>query len=372
MALSSRNTDAGNNPLGRRLATYLSTVGAVGLAAGQRADGVVIADLTDRPFGINESVDIDFDGDGNVEFQLDHDRVELNGVTLDYLQLDKNDVNGALSANPVASELSPIDAFATFPGTPPDYSGDDLWNAADYTVWRDNQGQTGVPGDGNLDGQINQADYDVFVNSYGKAPAGGSKDHGYVSDQLLCGPFGGGGCYPSALEAGSSIGPELGYEFQESDNAFGNGTVLRTNRLIDEDMGQIDASFGSNPETIFDTPQFAGLGGAERFLGVRIDLSDAIYPDNPFPSINGPDDVDDPANYVYGWIGVQITNEADATGLVTGFAYESEPGVAIQAGDVGGGLAVAAPEPTSMLLAALCLVGVVGILLRRTRRAMQP
>ena len=37
----------------------------------------------------------------------------------------------------------------------------------------------------------------------------------------------------------------------------------------------------------------------------------------------------------YGWIGIRITNEADATGEVVGYAYENQVGVSIAAGDVG-------------------------------------
>ena len=39
--------------------------------------------------------------------------------------------------------------------------------------------------------------------------------------------------------------------------------------------------------------------------------------------------------YWYGWIGVRIDNEADATGTITGWAYESTKGMSIVAGDVG-------------------------------------
>jgi hypothetical protein len=43
----------------------------------------------------------------------------------------------------------------------------------------------------------------------------------------------------------------------------------------------------------------------------------------------------------YGWIGVRIDNEADATGVVTGWAYETRPGVPIRAGQI--------PEPASLV-----------------------
>ncbi|MEQ8848269.1 MAG: GxGYxYP family putative glycoside hydrolase [Botrimarina sp.] len=51
-----------------------------------------------------------------------------------------------------------------------DYNGDGVIDAADYTVWRDSEGQRVTPGanaDGNRDGVINQADLDVWRNAYG-------------------------------------------------------------------------------------------------------------------------------------------------------------------------------------------------------------
>jgi hypothetical protein len=63
----------------------------------------------------------------------------------------------------------------------------------------------------------------------------------------------------------------------------------------------------------------------------------------------------------YGWVGVRITNEADATGEVVGWAYQTLPGVPIPAGAV--------PEPTTILTGlfggAMILVGFLG---RRRRR----
>ena len=41
---------------------------------------------------------IDFNSDGQTDFQIDHDRVDVDGTaagpSLDYLQIDKNDING--------------------------------------------------------------------------------------------------------------------------------------------------------------------------------------------------------------------------------------------------------------------------------------
>lgn len=51
----------------------------------------------------------------------------------------------------------------------PDFNDDNLVDAADYTVWRDSQGATGVDlaADGNADGVVDTADYDLWKDSYG-------------------------------------------------------------------------------------------------------------------------------------------------------------------------------------------------------------
>jgi hypothetical protein len=54
---------------------------------------------------------------------------------------------------------------------------------------------------------------------------------------------------------------------------------------------------------------------------------------------------DDPgmnSNITYGWIGLRITNDADATGEVVGWAYETNGG-SIRAGQV--------PEPSGLVTA---------------------
>jgi hypothetical protein len=66
--------------------------------------------------------------------------------------------------------------------------------------------------------------------------------------------------------------------------------------------------------------------GQTRYLGVRVDLNNE--------SANN-----DTSEYNYGWIGIKITNEADATGQVVGYGYETQPGVAILAGATAPGIA---------------------------------
>jgi hypothetical protein len=63
----------------------------------------------------------------------------------------------------------------------------------------------------------------------------------------------------------------------------------------------------------------------------------------------------------YGWIGLRITNAADATGEVVGYAYETLPDVPIAAGNV--------PEPTSLVTALIGGAAILGgFVMRRVRR----
>ena len=245
-----------SDSLESRLATYLAGAGGAATMVTSAADAAVVANTTPQAVGINQEVNIDFNLDGQIDFQIDHDRYNLSGTNLDYLQIDKNDVNGA--ANPL-----PIDALVSFP--------------------------------------------------VGSTAANDTFEAAYVID----GPT---GSYPAALTAGSNIGPSQSFDFQEGDNFTGAGQTIRANRLIDEDQGQIDREIGGlAPEQVYEPlsdPSFVGLGGQVRYLGLKMDLNNT----NQFN---------------YGWIGIRIDNEADATGTVVGYGYESTPGVAILAGDAG-------------------------------------
>lgn len=57
---------------------------------------------------------------------------------------------------------------------PGDYNGDGFVNAADYTVWRDSEGQTverrGLSADGDLSGVIDAADHALWSTHYGATP----------------------------------------------------------------------------------------------------------------------------------------------------------------------------------------------------------
>ena len=247
-----------------KLAAYVSLTGAIGAALASEAGAVIVANTTPQPFGINGEVNIDFNNDGQIDYQIDHDRYNLNGTNLDYLQLDKNDVSSHL--NPYA-----LDILEPFP-----------------------------------------------LNGTERA----NGDHAYIAQQD---EFGGAGFYPEALTHGEMIGPLSNrWDFQEGDNFQNSGDWIRANRLIDEDQMQIDASIGRNVTLPLGTPGWIGLNGEVRYLGVRIDFVDTVS-----------EGYHDDLPHWFGWIGVRIDNEADATGVVTGYAYETELDVPIMAGDTG-------------------------------------
>ncbi len=276
-----RKTSQRLSKLDGKLAGYLAAAGAIGAAYGRETQAAIVANTTVQPFGINGEVNIDFNSDGQTDFQIDHDRVNLNGTDLDYLQVDKNDVSSA--ANPL-----PVDNFATFPTNGTNVNGD--------------------------------TQYLSFTNGFG--------------DQ---------GGYAVGLKAGDMIGatgansltPGTLWDFQEGANFLGLGTTIRANRLIDEDHGQIDAALAGSQVTVPFGPQedfpalddFTGINGEVRYLGVRVDLNDAAH-----AGLNAGNAAN---QWWYGWIGIRIDNEADATGAVTGWAYESTQGMSIAAGDVG-------------------------------------
>jgi hypothetical protein len=257
-----------------RLAAYLAAAGAVGTAMASEAQAVIVFNDTPQPFGIDGAVPIDFNSDGQVDYEIDHDNIDVDpgaGVNLvDYLQIDKNDTNGASPGeNPC-----PINVFDTF-----DPNGTDLNNTADA---------------------------------------------GYV----INGPQ---GSYPAALEARTLIGPASTFDFQEGDNFGGTGQTIRANRLIDEDAGACDEGICGLSEAQTFEPlapaNFTGLGGDVAYLGVRMHMADD-------PGTN--------SRITFGWIGIRITDEANATGEVVGWAY-NDSGGAIRAGQI--------PEPASILSA---------------------
>lgn len=277
--------------LDKRLVAYLTAAGAVGTAMASDANAIVVGNNTVQPFGVNGIVNIDFNADGQTDFQIDHDRVTLpsGGPTLDYLQIDKNDVNG--ESNPLAFDPGPDCCFQATPFSDGASARNDANNSA----------------------------YSISPNVQGS--------------------------YPAALTLGTAIGPASSFDWQEGGNFGGTGKDIRANRLIDEDATQIDQVLGGQPasgvQVPFNGPNFLGLGGQVRYIGLQMELNNS-------------------GAFNYGWIGIRITNEADATGEVVGFGYETVPGLPVNVGHV--------PEPTTLatLLGGAALM--VGFVWRRVRR----
>jgi hypothetical protein len=278
--------------LDARLAAYLASAGALGAATASEAEAVVVGNSTVQPFGVNGVVNIDFNMDGQNDFQVDHDRVDLTnmgGGVLDYLQIDKNDING--EANPLVFDPIAGNQAATFP---PNMT---------------------TPND------ANESAYVINPNMQGS--------------------------YPAALTLGTPIGPTSSFDWQESNNFQSGGKWIRANRLMDEDATQIDQILGGRPasgvQVPFNGPNFDALGGEVRYLGLKMDLNNTNL-------------------FNYGWVGVRITNEADATGEVVGWAYQTVPGAPILAGAI--------PEPSTILTALFGGATMVGCFLgRRWRRS---
>ncbi len=259
--------------LDSKLASYLAASASIGAMIASDAKAVVVSNSTAQPFGINGNVNIDFNSDGQTDFQIDHDRVDLGaGNVVDYLQVDKNDVNGAS------------------PGEDPLPINSDVPFAVNGTITNN-----------------------TWESSYLVQASGSSNIE-----------------YPTALLAGAEIGPSSVFDFQEGTNVQSSMTTGRLNRLIDEDHGQVDMVLGgltgAQITTPTNTPQFLGVENQVRYLGVKMDLNNAA-PDHA------------PLAIRYGWIGIKITNEADATGEVVGWGYETTAGQSILAGAVAPGVA---------------------------------
>lgn len=278
--------------LDKKLAAYFASAGFVGATIiSSDANAFPVGNNTEVPIGINSEINIDFNGDSLTDLQIDHDRYDdpNSALELDYLQIDKNDTSSAADPLPTGAPL-----HTPFPGI----SAGDGFNVGYLTI-----GVTPFPNNN--------------------------------------------GSYPAALTAGTSIGPADNFDFQEGNNFDGAGTTIRANRLIDEDAGTIDQVLGgllpAQLQPAFNGPNFLGLGGNVRYLGLEMVLE-------PTDTLH------------YGWIGIRIDNEADATGAVVGFGYNDAPGHSILAGQT-------VPEPGTMVLAALGGVTLAGSwIVRRMRR----
>jgi hypothetical protein len=89
-------------------------------------------------------------------------------------------------------------------GSSPDYNGNGIVDAADYTVWRDTLGQMGIglAADGNRNGTVDQPDYDFWKANFGLLIPGAGSAANEASRAVL-GP-------DSAISAVSVPEPALG------------------------------------------------------------------------------------------------------------------------------------------------------------------
>ena len=71
---------AASKSLDRKLAAYLAAAATVGTTLATDADAAAVGNNTVVPFGINGEVPIDWNGDGNPEFEIDHDRLTDMGM----------------------------------------------------------------------------------------------------------------------------------------------------------------------------------------------------------------------------------------------------------------------------------------------------
>ncbi len=154
------------------------------------------------------------------------------------------------------------------------------------------------------------------------------------------------GSYPNPLLVGESSGTVLAppagltYEsWQDTDDYLGGGTTRRANRLIDYDSGVDEAGTWDSPSG---NGNFLGNEGVDQYLPFQIEF------DTSTPAVN------------YGWIGVNISDDATASGELIGYAFETDPLTPITMGVV--------PEPGTMALAALGGITLAGSWVTRTFR----
>jgi hypothetical protein len=114
------------------------------------------------------------------------DLMEAYGIAWSYFSLWKDGYLNGYSAAQVQALLGD-DVVVTLdelpilpwnqlaPALPGDFNTDGVVDAADYTVWRDNMGQTGdgLAADGNGNGEIDAGDYAVWALYFGESLTGG-------------------------------------------------------------------------------------------------------------------------------------------------------------------------------------------------------
>jgi hypothetical protein len=132
-------------------------------------DDVTTLDLT------NPLPDIDFTVSGlSTDFDMFETTIAVpNGVRsfdLTFISGGDSSAMGTIYVDDISAALVVPPLLAG------DYNGNGIVDAADYSVWRDSLGQTGLnlAADGNQDGQVNQLDYDIWSANFGETAGGGA------------------------------------------------------------------------------------------------------------------------------------------------------------------------------------------------------
>jgi hypothetical protein len=121
------------------------------------------------------------DGTTLITLETEHFTVPTSGTNILFGHAD---INASLSFEPNYQEVAftlidniTVETIEAAPTVNPDFNGDQMVDAADYVVWRDNAGKMGTgtqaTGDANGDMNVNQADYDLWRAAFGTTIPGG-------------------------------------------------------------------------------------------------------------------------------------------------------------------------------------------------------
>jgi hypothetical protein len=120
-----------------------------------------------------------------IDFSTDLYHGYVNGVEVIATPLEMATANeftdadiAAIAAGPDAASQARtgaayFDNYLVRSGIRGDYNSDGVVDAADYTLWRDQRGTSGLlrTADGDFNGVVNDADYAVWSSQYGATPA---------------------------------------------------------------------------------------------------------------------------------------------------------------------------------------------------------